>query len=77
MSMIERAQDEKIGWTCPDCATFYFCIGSMRFCPVCKAVKDKAEQEYWDNKAAGMRSIASSIVSRILDTDTASNKVED
>lgn len=67
MSIIQRIQEEtRLGWTCPDCNIFYFCIGKMRFCPACKAVQDKAEQEYWTEKRAGMRSVTSEIVSKIL-----------
>ena len=69
MSILERAKDEKVPmWTCPDCGTTYFTGGGgpMRFCPACKAVKDKAEQEYWDKKRAGMRSVAGDIVAKIL-----------
>jgi len=53
-------------WTCPVCGTVYYCVGPMTFCPACRAAKDKLEQEYWDNKRAGMRSVASEIVARIL-----------
>jgi len=67
MSILERAKEERVPmWTCPDCRTTYFCVGPMRFCPACKAEKDKLEQEYWDNERAGMRSVASDIVARIL-----------
>lgn len=54
-------------WTCPDCGTDYYGATSpFQFCPHCKAGKDKLEKQYWDNKRAGMRSIASDIVSQIL-----------
>lgn len=56
-------------WVCPDCGTEYFTLGNgpMTFCPACKAVKDKVEQDYWDNKRVGMRSIAGDIVQKILE----------
>ena len=66
MSMIQRANEEGLGWSCPVCGTFYFCIGAMRFCPACKDKKDKLEQEYWDRKRDGMRSIANDIVAKTL-----------
>lgn len=55
-------------WVCPDCGTEYTTTGGspMRFCPACRDKKKLAEQEYWDKKRAGMRSIASEIVSHIL-----------
>jgi uncharacterized Zn finger protein (UPF0148 family) len=68
MSILQRAVDERVPhWTCPDCGTTYFgAVSQFNFCPACKARKDKLEQEYWDKKAAGMRSVASDIVARIL-----------
>ena len=56
----------KPDWVCPDCGAEYYCVGEMRFCPACKDKKDKLEREYWDNKRAGLRSIATDIVARIL-----------
>ena len=67
MGIIQRAIEERVpNWTCSDCGTFYFCVGTMRFCPACKAEKDKLEQKYWDNKRAGLASIATDIVAGIL-----------
>ena len=55
-------------WICPDCGTEYFTGGNgpMRFCPACRAKKAKLEQEYWDNKRVGLRSVSNDIVSQIL-----------
>lgn len=53
-------------WTCPDCGTTYFCVGQMRFCPKCRENQAELEKKYWENKSAGMRSVASDIVSKIL-----------
>ena len=66
MSMIERAKDEGIGWSCPDCGTFYFCIGSMRFCPACADKVKELERVWWNNKRVGMRSITDDIVAKAL-----------
>ena len=67
MSIIQRIKEEtNVGWTCPDCGIFYFCVSPMRFCPACRAEKDKVEQEYWDNKRSGLRSVSDDIVARIL-----------
>ena len=56
-------------WVCQDCGTEYYNVvhpGGLVFCPHCKAKKDRAEQQYWDNKLASMRSVASLIVNQIL-----------
>jgi len=53
-------------WVCPDCGTGFTGVGEFRLCPACQDKKRQAEQEYWDNKRAGMRSIASDIVARTL-----------
>jgi len=53
-------------WICPECGTEYFTVSPFKFCPACRAAKDKLEQEYWDRKRDGMRSIANDIVSQIL-----------
>lgn len=58
----------KLIWTCPDCGTWYYTAGNgaMRFCPACKDKKDELEQEYWDNKRVGLRSVSDDIVARTL-----------
>lgn len=68
MSILQRAVEEQVPtWTCPDCRTTYFgAVSSFRFCPACRAKKDKLEREYWDNKRVGMRSITDDIVAKIL-----------
>lgn len=54
-------------WICPDCgAEYYGAVSPFRFCPACRAKKDGQEKQYWDNKSAGMRSVASDIVAKIL-----------
>jgi len=53
-------------WKCPDCGTTYWGGTDFRFCPKCRAEKDKLEKEYWDKKIAGQRSVAQDIVSQIL-----------
>jgi len=58
-------------WTCPDCGTEYSCVGKMKFCPKCREKDKMAEQRYWDKKVAGMRSVASDIVSKILSQNNA------
>lgn len=68
MSIIQRINEEtKLGWTCPDCKTFYFCVSPMRFCPACRAEHDKLEQTYWDNKRSEFRSVSDDIVAKILE----------
>lgn len=53
--------------TCPDCEAEYFgAVFPFQSCPSCEAAKAKVVKEYWDEKRAGMRSIASNIVSQIL-----------
>jgi len=69
MSILDRAIDEKVPyWICPDCKTVYFNVigGPMRFCPHCKAEKDRLEKDYWDKKMAISKSIANDIVAQIL-----------
>ncbi len=54
-------------WTCPDCGSiFYGAVMPFNACPACRRAKEKLEQDYWDNKRAGMRSITSNIVAKIL-----------
>ena len=57
-------------WTCPDCGAEFYFVGKMRFCPACKREEEKLEQkrydDVYDNMLAGMRSIASDIVDKIL-----------
>lgn len=70
MSMIKiyHAGGTEIYWECTVCGNRYYAAGNgeFRFCPACQERKHGLEKEYWDNKAAGMRSVASDIVSRVL-----------
>ena len=67
MSIVQRIVEEGVPhWNCPDCGTMYFGASKFRFCPACEWKKQQLEKEYWDNKRAGMWSIASDIVSQIL-----------
>lgn len=58
----------KPDWICPDCGAEYYTEGAGKFqsCPACKAVKDKLEQEYWDNKRSELRSVSDDIVAKVL-----------
>lgn len=60
-------------WICPDCGTEYDTLGNgtMRFCPQCADDKKELEKQYWKDKSAGMRSVASDIVARILEQNNA------
>ena len=67
----ECGYTQALEWTCPDCGVLLVSVQSPpRFCPVCKdkvdAEKAVAEKVYWDNKKAGLRSVANDIVERIL-----------
>ena len=54
-------------WICPDYGTVHWTAGApLRFCPHCKAEKDKLEQKYWDDIKVGQRSIANNVISQIL-----------
>lgn len=55
-------------WVCPVCGAEHYNVVSRRlmYCLHCKTEHDKAEQEYWDNKRSGMRSVADDIISQIL-----------
>ena len=68
MSIIDKIVSEKVPhWTCPDCGTLYFgAVSPFRFCPACRDKQAVLEKQYWDNKAAGMRSVTGDIVAKIL-----------
>ena len=68
MSIIDKVISEGVPhWTCPDCGTLYFgAVGTPKFCPACRAEKDKLEQKYWDSKRATLRLVSDDIVARIL-----------
>jgi len=66
--------------TCLGCGCHYYKEGLLGRCPVCPSLEtllgvskydttihnEQAEQEYWDNKRVGLRSVSNDIVAKIL-----------
>lgn len=57
----------KMEWICPVCKHVFYSNGPMLHCPECMSQKRKLEEVYWADKKAAQRSIADSIVNKVLE----------